>query len=102
VQIDPQGELASLYVVRAGGFDPQIGAGRPVDGNGRPDRYQGTLHHRLTGHRRVRRIADALCLRFGLSLDERNQLGEQNRIVNAVVNPAAPSTPWSDVPIRPP
>jgi hypothetical protein len=44
--VDPQGELASLPVVRAGGFDPQIGAGRPVDGNDRPDRRQGTLHGR--------------------------------------------------------
>ncbi len=99
--VDPQGELAGLHVVRASGFDPQIGAGRPVGGNGRPDRCQGTLRHRLAGHRWVRHFAEALCLRLSLSLDERNQLGEENRIVNAVVNPAAPQYPVLRCPYQP-
>src|SRR6266851_353440 len=99
--VDPQGELAGLHVVRASGFDPQIGAGRPVGGNGRPDRCQGTLRHRLAGHRWVGHFAEALCLRLSLSLDERNQLGEENRIVNAVVNPAAPQYPVLRCPYQP-
>jgi hypothetical protein len=82
-----------LQVARADGFDPQIGAGRGVGNNGRPDQCQGTLRHRPAGHRWVCRVADTLRLRLSFPLDERNQLSEENRIVNAVVNPATSQYP---------
>src|SRR5262249_59858769 len=87
---DPDDELAAPHAPCAGGLGLQVGAGLLVGRDHGFERREGAVRYGLADYRWVRGIAHVLCLRLSITLDERDQRSDQDRIVGCVVDPAVP------------